>query len=173
MTPEILEALDGCQSFVRLRFNSEEPLKDKRHLQFLIHAADSVARLAGSPVIYDHIACTLYTPEKLAEVLRDNFDATKPEVHVRLVWTPHTAGGHMETKGLMKIGLPEIKTDVVEADQQILIRSVLEEAVDKTWKEATIPDPWEVEVYGDLFQILPAQAKNRTTQVRILRVQSV
>ncbi len=170
---EILDSLENSQSFVKLRFVSEEPLKDKRHLQFLIHAADAVARLGGSTTIYDHTTGSLMTRERLATRLTEHFDATHPEVQVRTKWVPHLSGGHLETRGLVKIGLPEIQTDVLEADQQFIARTVLEEGIAKSWSLSAIPDPWEVEAYGDRFQILPAAAKNRTTQVRILRVQSV
>lgn len=173
MPREMLDGLEECQALVKLRYVSEEPLKDKRHLQFLLHAADALARLAGSQVIYDHTCAVLYSPEQLADILAAHFDATVSELHVRTRWAPHATGGHLETKGMVKIGLPEIKTDALEADQQLLGRAVLEEAIAKTWEKAAIPDPWEVEAYGDRFQLLPARPKNRTTQVRILRVQSV
>jgi hypothetical protein len=173
MNRDTLVDLEGCQAFVKLRYISEDPLKDKRHLQFLIHAADAVARLGASPVIYDHVSAVLYTPSRLAELLSEHFNATNSDVHVRTRWIPHSSGGHLETKGMVKVGLPEIKTDGLEADQQLLARAVLDEAIAKTWEHAAIPDPWEVEAYGDRFQILPAQPKNRTTLVRILRIQSV
>jgi hypothetical protein len=173
LTPETLDALDRSHAFVKLRYVSEEPLKDKRHLQFLVHAADTVGRLGASEVIYDHVCGTLKTPPELSEQLKTHFDATHPEIQVRIRWFPHTTGGHLETKGLVKVGLPELKTDSIEADEQLIARAVLEEAIAKTWPLAAIPDPWEVEAFGDRFQILPGQAKDRTTQVRILRVQSV
>ena len=55
-TVELLEGLAGSKSFAKIRFISEEPLKDHRHLIFLAHAADAIADLAKGKVIYDVVA---------------------------------------------------------------------------------------------------------------------
>jgi hypothetical protein len=172
-TPEQVAALDEAKSLVKLRYVSEEVLPDKRHLQFLIHAADAVARLGGSTLIYDTVQQRMYSKDEMESELAKSVDATRPELHVRSVWTDSAESCCAETKGLKKIGLSELKTGAMEPDEQVLIVSVLDEAVERLWTLNAMPEEVEVEAYGDKFKLLFTPEKDGTAMTRILRVQTI
>jgi hypothetical protein len=167
------QKLSEAQSFVKLRYLSEEKLKDRRHLQFLLHAADAVSRLGQGLLVYDHTCRRVYEPAEIAEALKENFDATGAGLHVQTRWKSLGQGGRIETCGLVKVGLAEMETGAMQADQHIIATTVLQEAVDKLWQELEMPPSLEVEAFGDRFRILLDQVKGRTAHIRIMRVQAV
>ncbi|MGV3616727.1 MAG: hypothetical protein ACO1SV_15475 [Fimbriimonas sp.] len=171
-TAEALDALAHAQSFVKLRFISEEPLKGRQHLQFLLHAADAYADLGGGLIVYDHTCERLISRAELATTLRENFDVTLPALHTRVVWTLEGGTGHAETRGLKKIGHPDLKTLPVEPDQRILIGSVMEAAIERLWGEPTLPERVEVDAFDDHFRILIEPGREPQALARILRVQA-
>ena len=69
-----LALLDGMKSFVKLRYMSEEPLSDKRHLRFLAHAAVAYATIGNGVLIYDATAEKLQSAEGFAEDIQKDPD---------------------------------------------------------------------------------------------------
>lgn len=167
-----LQALSEAQSLVKVRYVSEEPLPDKRHLQFLLHAADAYAALGEGRIVYDVMAERLIPIEELQATLTENFDATGPELHVRTVWKRTATGGVAQTRGLAKIGFHELATSEMEADERWLVKTVLDEAVKEIWQAPSMPASVEVSAYDDRFRILVQEAKDRLATVRIQRVQA-
>ena len=169
---EHLERLADSQSLVKLRYVSEEPLADKRHLQFLVHAADAMAELGDSKLIYDSTGRRLFLKEELEALLRENPDATRVPLHVRAIWKETAASCCAETRGLRKIGLNEIRTGAMEPDEKVLVTQLMELAVDELWATGTMPEDVEVEAYGDQFKLIFAPPVEEYVPARILRVQS-
>ena len=62
---EALAALSGAPAMVQLRYLSEEPLSDDRHLKFLPHLADAYAYVGNAVLIYDAMAEQLLKPAEL------------------------------------------------------------------------------------------------------------
>jgi hypothetical protein len=173
---EMLAALARSQALIVLRYVSEDPLPDLRHLQFLLHAADAYAELAGGEVVLDTVSDRVWTRPELAAVLAAQPDVTHPEAHVRVLWQPVQNGFRAVTKGLLKRGLRELTTDAMEPDERLLVVSVLEEAVRRFWKEPDAPSSIDLPVFDDLFRVeignarrLPADAP---VPVRILRLRN-
>lgn len=169
---EHLQKLAEAQSFVKLRYLSEEPLKSRLHLQFLLHAADAYAALGDGLLIYDQTCERLMTREELATLLRENFDATLPTLHTRVVWSREGDAGHAETRGLRKVGHPELATPPVEPDQRIIVGHVMEAAIERLWGEPTLPEKVEVDAFDDHFRILIEPGRDQQALARILRVQT-
>lgn len=170
VSPEALEALAEANSFVKVRFVSEDPLKDKRHLQFLPHLADAVAELGEGRLIYDSVAERLILREELQETLRSQVDVSGPDVHTRILWRNELEGGYAETRGLAKIGLPELKTPSSVTDQRVLILAVLEETVRRIWAAPQIPEMMDVEAFDDQFRVIFEQTREKAVRVRIARM---
>ena len=168
----VLQALAEANSFVKLRFLSEEPIKGRQYLQFLLHASDAYASLGGSSLIYDQTCEQLMTRAELAERLKKNFDATLPSLHTRVVWSREGDAGHAETRGLRKIGHPELVTPPVELDQRILIGTIMETAIERLWGEPTLPEQVEVDAFDDRFRVLIEWSGDQKATARILRVHS-
>jgi len=141
-------------------------------LQFLIHAADAMSELGNGTVIFDAKADILWLRSDLQQALKENFDATLPELHTRVVWKQAGDTAIAETKGLIKIGLDEFRTGKLQPDQRVIGTTVLTETIRAIWEHATIPESLEVSSFGDTFKVVFERIKNKATLVRILRVQS-
>lgn len=172
VTPEILDALNQANSFVKVRYVSEDKLPDARHLQFLPHAADAVAELGEGRLIYDVVAERMITRDEMEATLREKADVTGSEVHTRVLWKPEVDAGHAETRGLQKIGLRELKTPPTPTDQRVLVIRVLEEVVRRLWIHPVIPDALDVTAYDDRFRVVFAPGRDSFIKVRILRLRS-
>lgn len=169
-TAERLEALADSQSFVKLRFISEEPLNDHRHLTFLAHAADAVASLGDGKVIYDVTGERLFMAEEFGGLLDQVADSSGPDVQAQVVWRRSPVGGSAETRGLVKVGLPELTTEEMNADQQVLVMAVLEEAMDQLWNLPDLPPQADVSYFGDTYRIEIKQPKKRRAEVALMKL---
>ena len=172
LTADQITDLADAHSLVKLRYVSEIPLKDKRHLQFLIHAADAMARVGGSKLVYDSTAQRIFNKEELALELSRSVDATFSGLHVRPLWNEEKGSYHAETLGLKKIGVEELRTGPMEPDEQVLITQVLDLAVEEIWKEGAIPEEVEVDAFDDKFKVIFTKAKDGFADTRILRIQT-
>ena len=172
-TAELLESLNDAKSLVKLRFASDIPLKDKKHLQFLVHASDAVAALGEGKAIFDVKAERLLSRQDLQHELKDNFDATVCAIHTNVVWKQSARGGVAETKGLAKIGVSELRTGEMELDQRVIATNVLNEAVRCIWDLGTLPPSLDVTTFDDTFKVQVDKVKDAMANVRILRVQAI
>jgi hypothetical protein len=172
LTADQLKTMADCNAIIKLRYISEEPLPDKRHLQFLIHAADAMAEIADSCLIYDQTAQRLYSKDELAELLAKDLDATRPQCHVNILWRDKVTGCYAETFGLRKIGLDELRTGVMERDEQFLVMQVMDLAIERLWSMTYLPQEVEVEAYDDTFRILLSPPAEGVAKARILRMQA-
>jgi hypothetical protein len=156
-----------------VRYLSEVPLEDKRHLQLLPYLAEAVAVLGGGSVIFDSSAERLYTlPQLQARLLADR-DVTTDDLHVHVFSTHPTGGGIViESRGFVKIGLPEFRTKLLEADMRVLAVAIMEEASKQVWKLAEYPDEAEVETFGDSFRVV-FSPDSRPVEVKIMRKQTL
>ncbi len=166
-------AMVEAKTLVRLSYISEQPLRDRRHLQFLAHAADAYASLTGSKLILDPIAGIPRFKPQMENWLSQELDLTTPEKHV--LWEPTTSEQTTKwlSKGFVKLGYPEIETYDVSTDQAMLTQELLESLTKAHWNGPLTPDEnFEVEVYGDRFVFLLEKTKSpKVLSLRILRIQ--
>jgi hypothetical protein len=164
---EFVNDVGTFQSIVRLQYISTTKLKDKRHLQFLMHAADAAAEVNGANWILDKITGTLRTKDELAEILKTNFNVTKLELHARL---ESSEDNTFSSYGLSKAGIADFDTHPVSADQQQLVRELLEKYMALSWERGeAFPDP--IKAYDDEFFIIQKPAKGGRMLMRIVRKQ--
>lgn len=166
---EDLTSLSKAKALIKLRYVSEQVLPDNRHLQFLTYAVESVAELTGSNLIFDLISERLLTRETLQSHLTANPDGSRKAMHLRTLWRSCPAGGTAETRGLRKIGLPELCTPETMNDHQCVATQILELAADRVWEERTITPKMTLEQYGDTFHILVDFPRRGPCRARILR----
>jgi hypothetical protein len=166
---EMLEALSECQALVKLRYVSEHRLPDTRHLQFLVYASEAVAELAGSPLVFDLISEKLVTTEWLQGRLRENPNGARRELHLRAVWRPTTVGGTAETRGLQKVGFPELSTPETMGDHRVVALQVLELAAERLWETGELEPRLTLEHFGDTFHVLLEPSRSGPIRTRILR----
>lgn len=166
---EFVADVGKFKSIIRLQYGSPVKLKDKRHLQFLLHASDAFAQMTDATWIFDKITGSLRTESELAEVLKENFNATKVELHVRLVEIEDQA---FRSFGLVKIGIPDFETHTVPSDQMQLVREVLEKYISLSWERGeAFPDP--ISAYGDEFILIQKRVSPSLCEMRIVRKQMI
>ena len=164
---EFVNDVGTFKSIVRLQYVSTTKLKDKRHLQFLMHAADAAAEITDANWILDKITGTLRTKGELAEILRQNFNVTKLDFHVRL---EESEDNTFSSYGLGKVGICDFDTHSVSADQKQLVREILIKYMTLSWERGeAFPDP--IKAYDDEFFIIQTNPKRNRTVMRIVRKQ--
>jgi hypothetical protein len=172
-TAEHLAALAEAESFVKIRYLSEERLKDNRHLMLLPYLAYAYAKLGGGRVVYDVQAERLMSIEEMKALLKADPNAARPEFHTRIVWHRTAEGAIGETRGLLKVGMPELTTVEIEPDEQLLVTNVLEEAIKELWIEPDLPERVEVVAFEDAFRVSFRKLKEGRAEATILRMQPV
>ncbi len=170
---ELSATMVEAKTLVRLSYISEQPLRDRRHLQFLAHAADAYASLTGSNLVLDPIAGIPRFKAQMESWLSQELDLTTPNRHV--LWEPVTTDQTIKwrSKGFVKLGYPEIETYDVSSDQAMLTQELLELLTKAHWTGPLTPDEnFEAELYGDRFVFLLEKTKSpRLLNLRILRIQ--
>ncbi len=170
---DLVKALSTSQSIVKLRYISDVPLADDRHLQFMPHLADSYGRLGGACAIYDVVCEQLFLPEEFRALLGADVDATRPELHLRTAWLKGDQYPRAETKGMLKKGLAELVTADAQPDNQRLVCEVLQEAATLAFRRGELLAPEIVEYFGDRFEVRALPEKDRHRVVHIVRYQAV
>ena len=166
---EFVNDVGSFNSIVKLQYVSTTKLKDKRHLQFLMHAADAAAEIAGAGWILDKITGTLRTKQEQAEILKNNFNVTKLEFNVELVANEDNT---FSSYGLLKAGIPDFDTHIVSSDQVQLVREILNKYMALSWERGeAFPDP--IKAYDDEFFIIQKPTKSGRSMMRIVRKQLV
>ena len=171
-TPEQLELIHASESLSKVRYVSETPLPDKRHLTFTTHASDAIAELSDAKLIYDVAAERLWDRDAFEEQLRKDPTGTGPAMHVRSIWKSTAWGGVVETRGLSKIGVRDLVSTEVPADQRVIVLEVLDAAARLIWECGSVSDPMEISAFDDAFRLKPMPVKDGRIPVRILRVQA-
>lgn len=167
------EAMVEAKTLVRLSYISEQPLRDRRHLQFLAHAADAYASLTGSILILDPVAGIPRTKSDMESWLSSQLDLTVPQGQVQ--WDEERSEDTVrwKSRGFVKLGYPEIETYDISADQAMLTRELLESLTKSHWYGPLTPEnDAEAELYGDRFVFVLEKTKSpNLMMLRILRLQ--
>lgn len=171
-TADVLRGLAECQSIAKIRYISEIELPNDSHLQLLPYLAYAYAKLGDGKVVYDCTAEKLLTVSQLAEMLKLDRNARRPDVHLQTIWRTTENGGRAETRGLVKKGIPELVTADVAVDERLLVTALLSDAAERLWNKGKTETMIELESFSDRFQMLVAPAVKGKSLVRILRVQS-
>ena len=166
---DFIREIGSFQSIVKLQYISTTKLKDKRHLQFLMHAADATAEICESDWILDKVTGVLRTKSQQEEILAKSFNVTKLDIHARL---EANMDNSFSSFGLIKAGIADFDTHPVSADQVQLVREILERYMTLSWERGeAFPDP--IKAYDDEFFILQKPIKHNRTLMRIVRKQMI
>lgn len=162
---EAMEVLESAQSFARLRFVSQTPLGDTRHISFLVKACRSTLRLANGLAIYDASLDRWHFP---SDPLWENIPSSQTEVS----WVSSDDGGFVETSGLQKLGLKDLRTRGTTSDQRLLVTAIIEQLIANLWSSPKANPPYLVSAFDDRFEITPVSGRGEKTTVNIVRYQS-
>jgi hypothetical protein len=170
---EALVALASAQGMVKIRYLSEVPLTDDRHMRFLPHLADAYSHVGNALLIYDSMAERLMTPSEFYEMLHADPEPHDPAFHVRILWLRDGDAAYAATKGLVKKGLPELNTALGRPDNQLLLTEVLREVAAKVWNDGAFNSEVRVECFGDEFIAMAQPGSGTPRTVHIQRVQTI
>ncbi|RYG38898.1 hypothetical protein EON81_02410 [bacterium] len=165
-----LDMLLDAKAFIRVGYHSDDPVSDRRHLKFLVHAADAYADLADGIGIYDRVAERFFSREEFRQILKADPGGLAPSFHLKRGWRPEADGDIAYASGFPKIGLPNLETEAVPKDGTTLMDGVFEQLSDQVWIDGSLEA--QVEMYGDRFQAVANHRKGKPTRLRILRYQS-
>ncbi len=171
-SPEALSSIASSQALIRVRFGSSQPLKDNKPLQVTAHLAHVMLDLTDGMAVYDNCMEQLWTAEDFRARIDQRPDATTLEDNFRLIWTHDDEGRSVETRGLIKWGLPELKSRPLDADTKVLAEELMTEAGRKLWGQAALPAEIEVTCYGDTFKLSFGRPKLGKAPTQILRYQT-
>lgn len=165
----VLERLSDSHTLATVRYASQVPLVDKRHLQFATHLADTIARLTRGKLIFDTVCERFWTPEELARELGLDNNAERTSLHLRVAWKRVDGGHRGMTLGLRKVGRAELATSLQEEDEEVLVTSVLTTAAEQVFRSPDVTWPLRVTVHGDVFVVTPNGDWDGRQLVRIER----
>lgn len=169
-SPERLTALSNSHSFAKVRYISEERVRGPQHLVFLPFAAEAIAQLGDGTAVYDEVAEKLYTAEEFSAELDRTPDPAGADFHTRVIWKRSQAGGFAETRGLAKVGHPELVTEEMNHDQQVLVTAILEEVVRSLWSSEVVPEEVDVRYYDDPYRVLIKPKRRGLAEVALMRL---
>lgn len=169
-TAEQLQALAQSDTIVKLRYLSETPLSDLRHVGFLPRLAVDVAKAKGAEVVLDNVSEKLYSTVELEASLLDGDERYSPGEHVQTYWLAAPDGGKAVTRGLLKAGIRELETPDTRSDYRNLAVEVLRRAAEKLWLGEANPNLIHVSCYDDLFVVRVKPAKHGASIARIMRL---
>ncbi|HRF60001.1 MAG TPA: hypothetical protein PLH94_08820 [Fimbriimonadaceae bacterium] len=179
VTPEVLAGLAASHGMVKVRYVSEVPLKDLRHLQFLPHMAEAVSALADGQVVFDPVQEKLWTAEAFRDALATQPNWERFDAHARTIWVSDDVGGRAKTLGMSSIGLADLESDPSPLDHETLVLELVEEAASRLFAMALeggspigIPATIEIERYDDTF-LLDLTPERERIGVHIRRRSSV
>lgn len=148
---DTLQDLAESKAVARVRYVSEEPLKDRRHLTFLPHLVDAIRDLGKSRIIYDCVTEKFLSGEEFFDALQD--DPMRMENHVQVLWRVEGEDFFAETRGLRKIGCKELRSDFTAYDQRHLVLTLIELAAQHIWDTGAVPSTLDLVAYESQFNL--------------------
>jgi hypothetical protein len=172
-TAEILASLSEANAMARIRFVSEKPMPDDRHLHLLPYLAYALAKRGAGKVIYDSSSEWLMTIDDLANTIKRDRQLVNAASHTRVLWKLLPIGGRAETRGLVKRGMAELQTLPVSVDQRVLVTQLMEEASKQVWALPQLPATLSVTAFDDDFEMLLGDQRDGFVPVRIARMHAL
>ncbi|HWP30982.1 MAG TPA: hypothetical protein VNK96_04535 [Fimbriimonadales bacterium] len=150
---DIASVLEKTNAAIRVTFISEDtPIKDTSYLQFVTHCVDALAEITNAPLIYDVEAQKFWKREDLYNELQRNSRGDRFDLHVVIHWVETTDAGWAFTRGMAKVGLPDIEFGPVPLDHKTIALYLVEGAARECWKKPNL-ETMTVEGFGESFRI--------------------
>ncbi len=151
--PATLPALiaDSPAIFV-VRFISQSPERRRTYLQFLTYVAEAIAKITGAKIIWDTETQKFFTYEDLFQALDEDNEASRFDLQVVVHWTETPYEGRAFTRGMAKVGLPDIEFDHQPLDQKTLAMYLVREAARCCWNAGNL-DRCDITDYGEVFEV--------------------
>ncbi|MEW5883634.1 MAG: hypothetical protein AB1725_05365 [Armatimonadota bacterium] len=161
LPPDLAERIEQTQAVHTVRFVAEPGAFTEREesaLRLATWVALATADLADGTVIVDIETQSAYTPEQFRQAV-EHHGADAFALHVATRWWDDERAAYCFTRGLNKIGQPDIVAEDVPTDFQTLATHLVGEYAEHVWKTRD-PSPTVLEVFGSRFLLFtqPADA---------------
>jgi len=151
--PEALALIDEVETLVTVRFAAESrPVEPKRYLRLATYAVEAIVDLVKAVAVWDAVKQELISPQTLVDRLRQNSDGAAYEHHIDVRWGETAEAGVAFTRGMEKIGLPDLEFDDQPLDQRTLATYLVDETAKKCWEAGTVADT-RFDGFGEEFAI--------------------
>jgi len=152
LPPDLAERIEQAQAVHTVRFVAEPGALTEREesaLRLSTWAALAIAEVAGGTLIVDIEAQSAYTPEQFRQAIEQN-GADAFGLHIATRWWDDERTTYCFTRGLNKIGQPDIVAEDVPSDFQTLARHLVGEFAEHVWKTRDL-SPTVLEAFGSRF----------------------
>jgi hypothetical protein len=150
---DALKALDAVDTLINVRFASDTPpVEPKRYLRLATYVVEAVADLCRGVAVWDAAKQELFAPGALRGKLEKNADGAAFEHHVDVRWGEVEGSGMAFTRGMEKIGLPDLSFDDQPLDQRTLATFIVQEAAKLCWEGGVLTDS-KFSGFGEEFSV--------------------
>ena len=138
---DALSKVDSVDTIITVRFASDSaPIEPKRYLRLATYVVEAVCELCRSVAVWDAVKQELFLPGSLRSRLSENADGAAYEHHVDVRWGEIEGAGVAFTRGMEKIGLPDLSFDDQPLDQRTLATYLVEETAKECWNTEELHD---------------------------------
>lgn len=149
---QALKKIDDVDTMVTVRYVAEKMIPEpKRSLRLATYAVEAICDISRGVAIWDAVKQELISPEALRERLRENQDGAAFEHHVDIRWA-ETEAGVSFTRGMEKIGLPNLTFEDQPLDQRTLALYLVSETARKCWDAELLLDA-KFDGFGESFSV--------------------
>lgn len=159
MPADLAERIEAAQAVHTVRFVAEPGVLTEREesaLRLATWVALAIADLAGGTLIVDIEAQAAYTPEQFREAV-EHHGADACALHVATRWWEDARAAYCFTRGMNKIGQPDLVAEDVPTDFQTLATHLVGGYAEHVWATRD-PSPTVVEVFGSRFLLFTQPA---------------
>lgn len=147
----MLDALHASEALIRVVFVSRKPPARLVHLPFTASMALGYMKVADGALVYDVASDTVHLPEAFRKTLE--CPPTEASSHVVVRWTYDSVGWTARSKGMGKMGLPELALGPLETDHQALAVELVRAAAEALWKSGSFPKSLTVTAFNDEYTL--------------------
>lgn len=174
--PPSAECLDGfahAKSMVRIRYVSERPLPDRRHLTFMPYFAKGYCDVGNGTAVFDVQRQVAWSANEFRAMLAQTKAPEEPEANVQVVWVEGQEGGHFETHGMVRAGMSELHSLPAPTDQRVILEAVMWQLIQHLWATTEPAASIELENEYDRFICELGYIGPYKRSVKVLRLHRV
>lgn len=166
LTPEGMSAMANAEAVVQMRFVSEQPMPDRRHLVFMPFLAAAYAALGEGEVVFDKVQARLLSKSELFGLLEQGIS---PELHLRAAWKSDTS--EVVTHGLGKVGLEEWATSLDHDDMRSVVVGIVQAGAELALESGALPEGETVRYLDDDYLLHFVSTRRAGTRLQIGRIE--
>jgi hypothetical protein len=149
---DIGRLLDNTVALFRVSYISETAIDSTAALSFAWHSADAINEAVGSRLVFDTVAQRFWPERSLYDELHKDPNAVRYDLNVVVRWTETPQEGTAFTRGMSKMGLPDIEMHGVPPDHKTVALFLVESASRRLWDEGWLSEV-EIEGFGEVFGV--------------------